>query len=166
MRGRWRKEIELELEGKFSESPYLIVQVLKKKKTQLHLCPAPASSWASSFAFALLTQLPQTAWEMLFPKHSYHRIFPSFKSFHGSLVPPSGSSNAWLGLRPAGSAAQPCPLWVITAWWPWCPQTHPEKWGSGWRNDPGFDAPWRDPVPTSPHHQQPSFLRLTGYIIC
>ena len=32
MRGRWRKEIELELEGKFSESPYLIVQVLKKKK--------------------------------------------------------------------------------------------------------------------------------------
>lgn len=32
VRGGWRKEIELELEGKFSESPYLIVRVLKKKK--------------------------------------------------------------------------------------------------------------------------------------
>lgn len=32
MRGGWKKEIELELEGKFSESPYLIVPVLKKKR--------------------------------------------------------------------------------------------------------------------------------------
>ena len=34
VRGGWRKEIELELEGKFSESPYLIVQVLKKKEKE------------------------------------------------------------------------------------------------------------------------------------
>lgn len=32
MRGGWKKEIELELEGKFSESPYLIVPVLKKER--------------------------------------------------------------------------------------------------------------------------------------
>lgn len=32
VRGGWRKEIDLELEGKFSESPYIIVPVLKKKE--------------------------------------------------------------------------------------------------------------------------------------
>ena len=39
MRGGWKKEIELELEGKFSESPYLIVPVLKKEREKKKLNP-------------------------------------------------------------------------------------------------------------------------------